>query len=50
MGRALELMMQHAIERGANAEIWVRYDVTEVMQGVTEVLVYGSAAQAQPHE
>jgi uncharacterized protein YbjQ (UPF0145 family) len=43
---ALELMMQHAIERGANAE--VRYDATEVMQGVTEVLAYGSAVQVQP--
>ena len=38
---ALELMMQHAIERGANAVIGVRYDATEVMQGVTEVLAYG---------
>ena len=42
---ALELMMQHAIERGA---IGVRYDATEVMQGVTEVLAYGSAVQVQP--
>ena len=45
---ALELMMQHAIERGANAVIGVRYDATEVMQGVTEVLAYGSAVQVQP--
>jgi uncharacterized protein YbjQ (UPF0145 family) len=44
---ALELMMQHAIERGANAVIGVRYDATEVMQGVTEVLAYGSAVQVQ---
>jgi uncharacterized protein YbjQ (UPF0145 family) len=41
-------MMQHAIERGANAVIGVRYDATEVMQGVTEVLAYGSAVQVQP--
>jgi uncharacterized protein YbjQ (UPF0145 family) len=40
--------MQHAIERGANAVIGVRYDATEVMQGVTEVLAYGSAVQVQP--
>jgi uncharacterized protein YbjQ (UPF0145 family) len=40
---ALELMMQHAVEHGANAVIGVRYDATEVMQGVTEVLAYGTA-------
>jgi uncharacterized protein YbjQ (UPF0145 family) len=45
--QALELMMQHAIERGANAVIGVRYDATEVMQGVTEVIAYGTAVQAE---
>ena len=40
---ALELMMQHAAEHGANAVLGVRYDANEVMQGVTEVLAYGSA-------
>jgi len=40
---ALELMMQHAAEHGGNAVIGVRYDANEVMQGVTEVLAYGSA-------
>jgi len=40
---ALELMMQHAIERGASAVIGVRYDANEMMQGVTEVLAYGTA-------
>jgi uncharacterized protein YbjQ (UPF0145 family) len=44
---ALELMMGHATERGANAVIGVRYDATEVMQGVTEVLAYGTAAQVE---
>ena len=44
--QALELMMQHAIERGANAVVGVRYDATEVMQGVTEVIAYGTAVQA----
>ena len=38
---ALELMMQHASAHGANAVIGTRYDATEVMQGVTEVLAYG---------
>ena len=41
--QAFELMMQHAQQMGANAVIGVRYDATEVMQGVTEVLCYGTA-------
>ena len=40
---AFELMIQHATQMGANAIIGVRYDATEVMQGVTEVLCYGTA-------
>jgi uncharacterized protein YbjQ (UPF0145 family) len=44
---ALELMMQHAAGHGANAVIGVRYDATEVMQGVTEVLAYGTAVQVE---
>ena len=40
---AFELMMQHAAEHGANAVISMRYDATEIMQGVTEVLAYGTA-------
>jgi uncharacterized protein YbjQ (UPF0145 family) len=40
---AFERMMKHADELGANAVIGVRYDATEVMQGVTEVLCYGTA-------
>jgi len=45
---SLELMLQHAAQHGANAVIGVRYDATEVMQGVTEVLAYGTAVQVQP--
>lgn len=45
--QALELMLQHALERGANAVVGVRYDATEVMQGVTEVIAYGTAVQVQ---
>lgn len=45
--QALELMMQHASQQGANAVIGVRYDATEVMQGVTEVLAYGTAVQVE---
>ncbi|HTC95815.1 MAG TPA: YbjQ family protein [Terriglobales bacterium] len=34
---AYDLMLQHAVQMGANAIIGIRYDATEVMQGVTEV-------------
>ena len=40
---AFSLMLQHAQELGANAVVGVRYDATEVMSGVTEVLCYGTA-------
>ena len=38
-----EMMVRHAEEIGANAILGVRYDATEVMDGVTEVLCYGTA-------
>lgn len=40
---AFDLMLQHAAQLGANAVIGMRYDATEIMQGVTEVLAYGTA-------
>ncbi|SRR5258707_2725814 len=40
---SFDLMLQHAAQLGANAVVGVRYDATEVMQGVTEVLAYGTA-------
>jgi uncharacterized protein YbjQ (UPF0145 family) len=40
---AYQLLIQHANERGANAIINMRYDANEVMNGVTEVLAYGTA-------
>lgn len=42
---AFDRMLQHATERGADAVVGVRYDATEVMQGVTEVLCYGTAVK-----
>jgi uncharacterized protein YbjQ (UPF0145 family) len=45
---AFEMMVNHAVERGANAVIGVRYDATEIMQGVTEVLCYGTAVVMEP--
>jgi uncharacterized protein YbjQ (UPF0145 family) len=46
---ALELCLQHAQQLGANAVIGLRYDATEVMQGVTEVLCYGTAVLVEPN-
>jgi len=46
---AYELLLMHAAEHGANAVISFRYDATEVMQGVTEVLAYGTAVRVEPH-
>jgi uncharacterized protein YbjQ (UPF0145 family) len=40
-------MIQHAYERGANAVINMRYDANEVMNGITEVLAYGTAVVAE---
>ena len=44
---AFALMLEHAQEVGANAILAVRYDATEVMQGVTEVLCYGTAVHVE---
>src|SRR5881397_3178388 len=40
---AFEMMVDHAEELGANAVVGIRYDATELMQGVSEVLCYGTA-------
>ena len=42
---AFDLLIQHANEIGADALIAVRYDANEIMAGVTEVLVYGTAVK-----
>jgi uncharacterized protein YbjQ (UPF0145 family) len=44
---AYELMLTHAAQHGANAVVGMRYDATEIMQGVTEVLAYGTAVQVE---
>ncbi len=44
---SFQMMMEHAQERGANAIIGMRYDANEVMQGVTEVLCYGTAVYVE---
>ena len=45
---AYDLMIRHAEEVGANAIVAVRYDATEIAQGITEVLCYGTAVQVVP--
>ena len=45
---ALDRMLKHAGAVGGNAVIGLRYDATEIMQGVTEVLCYGTAVLVEP--
>jgi uncharacterized protein YbjQ (UPF0145 family) len=45
---AYELMVQHAAQMGANAIVAMRYDATEVANGMTEVLAYGTAVFIEP--
>ena len=46
---ALDLMIQHARQAGANAVVGMRYDANEIMEGITEVLAYGTAVMVEPH-
>ena len=45
---AYELLVAHAAELGANAVIAMRYDANEIMEGITEVLAYGTAVRVEP--
>ena len=45
---AYVLLLAHAQERGANAIVGIRYDATEIMTGVSEVLCYGTAVVVEP--
>lgn len=45
---AYERMCAHALERGANAVIGMRYDATDMGAGLTEVLAYGTAVEVEP--
>jgi len=45
---AFELMLEHAEQTGGNAVVGVRYDANEIMNGVTEVLCYGTAVIVEP--
>jgi len=48
--QAFETMLVQANMVGADAVIGIRYDATELMQGVTEVLCYGTAVHVEPLE
>ena len=48
--QAFDTMLLQADVAGADAVIGVRYDATELMNGVTEVLCYGTAVRVQPLE
>jgi uncharacterized protein YbjQ (UPF0145 family) len=45
---AFDNMCQHAEQGGANAIIGMRYDANEIMDGITEVLAYGTAVWVEP--
>ncbi len=45
---AFEQLVEHAKAAGANAILAMRYDATEIMPGVTEVLAYGTAVVVEP--
>ena len=45
---AYELLVAHAREMGANGIIAMRYDANEIMEGITEVLAYGTAVVVEP--
>ncbi len=45
---AFDHMIEHAQQGGANAIIGMRYDANEIMDGITEVLAYGTAVWVEP--
>lgn len=45
---AFNLMLQHAAQLGANAVVGMHYDANEILEGVTEVLAYGTALFVEP--
>jgi uncharacterized protein YbjQ (UPF0145 family) len=45
---AYDRMVDHAVQAGGNAIIAMRYDANEIMEGITEVLAYGTAVRVEP--
>src|SRR5687767_15822171 len=48
--QAFDTMLLQADMAGADAVIGIRYDATEMSQGATEVLCYGTAVRVRPFE
>ncbi len=48
--QAFDQMLEHAAQLGANAVVGARYDATEIMNGVTEVIAYGTAVIVEPKQ
>lgn len=46
--QAYDSLIQHAVEVGANAVVGLRYDASEIGQGATEVLCYGTGVVIEP--
>jgi uncharacterized protein YbjQ (UPF0145 family) len=44
---AYQLMVDHARAAGADAVMAMRYDANEIMDGITEVLAYGTAVKVE---
>src|SRR6476660_2124871 len=44
---AFDMMVEHARQAGAHAVVGMRYDANEIMEGITEVLAYGTAVKIQ---
>ena len=44
---AYDILVRHAADMGANAILAMRYDANEIMDGITEVLAYGTAVTVQ---
>jgi uncharacterized protein YbjQ (UPF0145 family) len=47
---AFDMMLKHADQLEGNGVVGVRYDANEIMQGVTEVLCYGTAVLVEPNK
>lgn len=45
---AFLMVLEHAAQLGANAIIGFGYDTTEIAEGMTEVLAYGTAVVVEP--
>ena len=45
---AYTMILEHAAQLGANSIVGFAYDTTEISDGMTEVLAYGTAVIVEP--